>query len=85
MRSRYQKEYDQYQAAVKSYFDLFDKIKHMVKTYHKLDESGFNAWMKQPQDTLAGYVPLTILKRNDIFFIFERYEKLLKSQDKLIL
>lgn len=85
MRSKYQKEYDQYQAAVKSYFDLFDKIKHMVKTYHKIDEAGFTLWMKQPQETLAGYVPLTILKRNDILFIFERYEKLLKSQDKLIL
>jgi hypothetical protein len=84
MKSRYQKEYDAYQAAVKSYFDLFDKIKTMVKNHHNLDEAGFTRWMTSPQETLAGYTPMTILKRNDIFFIYERYSSLLKTQTKSI-
>lgn len=84
MRSKYQKEYDAYQAAVKSYFDVFDKIKHMVKDHHNLDEAGFSRWMTTPQDTLAGYTPMTILKRNDIFFIYERYSALLKTHGKSI-
>jgi hypothetical protein len=78
MKSKYQKEYEAYQKSVKSYFDLFDEIKNMVKTYHKIDEQGFTHWLKSPQETLAGYTPLTILKKNDIFFIYERYKKLLK-------
>lgn len=83
-KSKYQKEYDKYQASVKSYFDLFDKIKNMVKIYHNYDEQQFYQWMKEPQEILAGYTPISILKRNDILFIFERYQKLLKSNGKLV-
>lgn len=83
-KSKYQKEYDDYQKSVKSYFDLFDKIKAMAKEYHGFDEANYMNWLRQPQEVLAGYSPLSILKRNEIMFIYERYYKLTKSNKKVV-
>jgi formiminotetrahydrofolate cyclodeaminase len=76
--SKYKKEYEQYQKSVKSYFDMFDKIKFMVKQYHNIDELGFKDWIKSPQVSLSNKIPLDLFKDNKIEFIFERYRSLLK-------
>lgn len=65
---------EHYNNSVKSYFDVFDKIKKIVMAFHGLDEAAFTNWLVTKQDVLAGYKPIQLLKRNEILFILERYE-----------